>query len=180
MKYPLFTLTIATFLVSCTPVRFNQPQPEGVKSLTQFPDDLTGFYVDEDGDTLWVNSEGFEYGFGNPDSDCLKRALSSPKMVLKNFRKSFVLSLKEEEQWDVFLIEPDGEGFDLRLIDISSREPEKLELLEEITKVEVVKNDQGEISYFLVRPTRHQFRRILKAGLFDENQYFKKVDRVMP
>lgn len=177
MRYGFLMIVLISVLVSCTPVRFDQPQPDGVKTLAVFPDDLTGFYVDEDGDTLLVKANGFEYGYGNSDSECLKRSLESGKMVVKKYKGNYVLSLHEEDEWDVFLVEPDDDGFNLRMIDIGNKDREKMDELSAITEVETIKNDQGDVTYYLVRPSRSEFKRIMKRGFFAEREYFRKVEK---
>ncbi|MGQ1888988.1 hypothetical protein ACT29H_00950 [Thermophagus sp. OGC60D27] len=177
MRYTFFTLLVCSVLASCTPVRFDQPQPEGARDLARFPKELSGFYVDEEGDTLLVTSQGFEYGFGNMDSECLKRSLLSGNMVLKKYKNYYVLSMQEEEEWDVFLIENGDDGFDLRLIDIGSKDRGKIDLLSKITGVETIKNSEGDVAYFLVRPTRSEFKRMVKGDFFAGREHFRRVEK---
>jgi len=176
MKRIFLSLTVGiAFLAACTPVKFDRPQPEGVEKLMAFPDDFEGFYVDEGGDTLQVTSGGFEYGFGSSDSTCMIRSLSSGNMVLKKFKGNYVLSLNEDELWDVLLIRPATDGFDLCTIDVSNKDSIKVEQLREITKVKTVRNSDDEVEYYLISPDKSAFRKILKAGLFVEGEHFQRV-----
>lgn len=176
MKYIfLFSVAVLTFMVACIPVRFEQPQPMGVKDLSSFPEHLTGLYVEEGNDTLLMTPNGFEYGYGSPDSTCLKRILSPASAVLKKFKGDYVLSMHEDNQWDVFLIRPTDDGFNLFLIDVNNKDRAILERLEKITAVKEMKSPEGEIEYYLINPSKREFKKIIKAGLFAKNERFFRI-----
>jgi hypothetical protein len=54
MRKLIFFIAVVLTLASCTNVSFVKPQPEGVKALTEIPENLQGTYIFND--TIIVTS----------------------------------------------------------------------------------------------------------------------------
>ena len=95
-KSIILTLLFFSFIVlisSCVEVRFEQPQPAGIKAEKIFPADLQGTYIDENNDTLFINT--VTYRFGNGKTILGGGGELSENLILKKYNKYYFLNEKK-------------------------------------------------------------------------------------
>ena len=191
MKNVLFSLFGLLFFLSCSAVRFENPQPIGNKELKKLPSKLTGYYVDHNnGDTLILKSTSYIFKL-NPflKTDHKEIKFSSDSIVLKKYKSFYVLSSRgvigdeiseELKGWDVVLLEFIHDS--IKVFSINTYEEESVQTtvskLTNILPVESVlnPNEDEEGEYFLINPSKRQFRELIHQDIFSVCWEFKRVD----
>lgn len=174
MKKLVLAILTAFQVTACTVVRFETPQPADVVALNDFPEEMRGVFISEDQDTLEINT--LEFHFRNGEEIQVRGNLSTAETVLKEFRNYYILSLKEEGEWDVFPVKVKKGNIHLF---IPSNAPGAEELMEELKKTSPVKEisgADGDFDHYLINPTSEEFRYLLKKNLFDEKIIFKRME----
>jgi len=90
MRKLIFLIAVVLTLASCTNVAFVKPQPEGVKALTEIPENLQGTYVINDSIIVKANAIG---------EDTLGKTL-----VVKKRGNFYYLNFKEEEVYELTVV----------------------------------------------------------------------------
>ncbi|MBL4657919.1 MAG: hypothetical protein JKX73_07965 [Flavobacteriales bacterium] len=159
MKKILVLCAIPLFLSSCFTVSFLEPQPQGVENLSDFPDKLIGNYLADD-DTVVVTHKS--YTMEN------ETFYISDSVVVKKFKKFYVVSVREEQTWTVMLVEQQKSG-DLAMYSISNDDyPDgancnKDSLIAEMKKIcKVKKRDHG----YFAKPSKKEFKKLIKKDIF--------------
>lgn len=170
-KLILSIMTLVGFL-SCTTVRFENPQPVDSQQLAEFPLQMQGLFISEEDDTLEVST--YKFSYRNGEDMNITGDLLSQETVLKEFGDYYILNIKDEGVWDVFPLKVRKN----RLIAYySSLESDVEDLMEELKKTSVVKeipdtNDQ--LGYYLVSPSKKEFEFLFEKNLFSEKLTFKR------
>ena len=86
----IFLSAVVLTMASCTNVAFVKPQPEGVKALTEIPENLQGTYVINDSIIVKANAIG---------EDTLGKTL-----VVKKRGNFYYLNFKEEEVYELTVV----------------------------------------------------------------------------
>lgn len=86
----IFLSAVVLTMVSCTNVAFVKPQPEGIKALTEIPENLQGTYVINDSIIVKANAIG---------EDTLGKTL-----VVKKRGNFYYLNFKEEEVYELTVV----------------------------------------------------------------------------
>lgn len=100
MKKLIIIFATAFSLSSCTAVKFEDPQPSVVPSLSEFPEKMHGRYVSDNDDTLYIDRNFFRYTSGKEVT--IEAELSGSEAILKKSDRTFILNLQDEDGWDVF------------------------------------------------------------------------------
>lgn len=86
----IFLSAVVLTMASCTNVAFVKPQPEGIKALTEIPENLQGTYVINDSIIVKANAIG---------EDTLGKTL-----VVKERGNFYYLNFKEEEVYELTVV----------------------------------------------------------------------------
>ena len=106
MKY-LFSGSVlflfVLFLASCSEISYKEPQPKGIKNLTQVPSKLHGRYLilddGEQSDTLVVSATGYKLG-----KDDL--ATLSDSLVMKYYKGYYFINMRSDYSWYLRVVKP--------------------------------------------------------------------------
>jgi hypothetical protein len=169
--YPLLSL----FIMSCSNVMFEEAQPVGVEEMSQFAEEFVGSYSTEDGDSLIIGSNSFVF-----DDDGEKR-LSEESVVLKRYKGYNMLSLEKEDslmekRWEVFTFEFVEDTLVIYSIN-AEKDTDKansIEKLKEITSYKEVLKEEGKLDYYLVNPTKKEFKSLVRKDFFQPYLKFIK------
>ena len=172
MKNLLFLLAITTCFISCTAVKFEEPQPAGTAALSQFPEKMQGTFSSGDEDTLKIFRDSFVYFDGKVID--LRADLSASTAVLKKVKNKYILSLQDNGSWDVFPIKVSGNSLLVYYADLDGR-TERLLNAESSANVSEVRTADDEFDHYLVKPSDKEFRRLLRKKLFSEKVEFRRI-----
>lgn len=172
-KLILFVLTAFLF-ISCTAVKFENPQPTAAPSLSEFPEKMHGTFVSDSDDTLEFSQNHFRYSSGTEVN--LESKLSPESAVLKKANNTYILSLKDEQGWDVF---PMKLGRNKITIYYANLDPDAEQLildLKNTSPVHEIRNEEGKFDHYLIDPSEKEFKKLLRKKLFSEEIVFKRLN----
>jgi hypothetical protein len=173
MKKLILFLTTAVLLSSCTAVKFEEPQPAAAPSLSEFPAKMNGLFVSNEDDTLHIERNFFRFSSG-PEVN-FEAGLSSSNAVLKKVKRNYILSLEDENGWDVFPLRISGKKITVRYANLEGRSEQLILDLQKSSSVKEIRTENGKIDHYLIRPTEKEFRRLLRKKLFSEKIVFRKI-----
>lgn len=165
MKKNLWITIAACLLASCSVVRFDVPQPNGVKNLDRIPDKLTGMFIGTNNDTLMVNVGWFS--FKSTKGDMNVDLKLSDSTVLRQYKGYYFLSNQEADGWNVVAVEPKS-GDRVTLLMLYVDNADRLARIQKIVKLREKKKSDGETDYYLANPTKEELIKLLEQGLFEE------------
>ncbi len=165
MKKNLWITFAACLLASCSVVRFDVPQPNGVKNLDRIPDKLTGMFIGTNNDTLMVNVGWFS--FKSTKGDMNVDLKLSDSTVLRQYKGYYFLSNQEADGWNVVAVEPKS-GDRVTLLMLYVDNADRLARIQKIVKLREKKKSDGETDYYLANPTKEELIKLLEQGLFEE------------
>lgn len=172
----LTTILVLCFLMqSCNSILFTDAQPEGAPVLKEFPENMLGSFMNEDLDTLVVSSTSFIFRDGDPVQ--LSGDIIPKGCVLKKMDDWYILSVQDEVEWEVFPIEiTDNDHFTVHYIDLEENEEKRIVAdLEGMMKVQKIYNEEGNFDYYVVSPSKKQFKRLLKKNVFSHSMNFERI-----
>src|SRR5690349_15916626 len=99
---------IAFTLSSCKEVAFPEPQPKGIKPLTEIPAAIRGQYVpadlsDEKKDTLIIESWGYHFKDAK-EKDWLGKGVISDSLVIKFYGGYYFVNFRADDTWFLRLL----------------------------------------------------------------------------
>lgn len=175
MRKFAFIFAVLLFTMnSCDSVMFTTSQPEDAVILKQFPKKMRGTFVNLDQDTLLIESTSFLYDGG--DRITLSKDVSSPVSILKKMDTWYFINIKKEgkEEWTVYPFKISGK--DRITVYFSTMEVEEQKLIEDFrSKMHVQKFTYKYGEYYLIAPSKRQFKKLLKKGLFSEKMVFERI-----
>lgn len=175
IKYQV-VLVLLLLITSCDQVIFTEPQPRKVKELIEIPKILQGTYLDQDGDTMYIDQGSFSYY--STEFDGLKNIKLSDSAVLKLYKGHYYYSspvlIMEEKFWLTYILYPeeDGSGFDLYAMDPD--DVVKLAKLQEITS-KIRDIEEGDQKYYLFDPKKKDYKKIISDTIFTKMISFEKL-----
>ncbi len=172
MRAAILVCIWTTLLISCKEVSFVEPQPVGIKPLGKIPETLQGHYLShddrtgEESDTLIIESWGY-YFKDKSDTDWLGRGHISDTLVIKFYKDYYFVNFKAGNHWVLRLIQQKSNGgINFLSIDIQDDKKRK-EMLRKISrKMEVKEIQEGEDTFYEIRPTPAQLMDLIKNGFF--------------
>jgi len=165
---------VVIILFSCKEITFKEPQPRGKRALKEVPDALVGSYLltdEKDGstDTLIVNSKGY-FVASDKKGDALGDSL-----VLKKFRGYYFVSVNENPEWVLRVIEQEKNG-DLVYMTMEEEGTSFKDFLTKVSKE--IKVDSIEINgekLYQIDPSPKQLTKLVEKGYFKKTLRMKKI-----
>jgi hypothetical protein len=170
MKGLLVFTGIILILASCSEISYKEPQPTGVKMLSQIPAKLQGNYrIEENGeaDTLVVMATG--YRIGQDDV-----AQLSDSLVLKYYKGYYFFNIRDKFSWYLRIVklQKNGDLLYLEMDDIPESEGEReafLKHLREVVPVIITEGDNK--TYYVIDPAPKKLLELIKKGYFNEQTF---------
>jgi hypothetical protein len=163
-------------LYSCKEVSFKEPQPAGVKSLREIPQELIGKYqvVDkttgEKNDSLIIESWGYHFK-DRTDKDWLGKGTLSDSLVVKFYKNYYFINFRSDDQWTLRLVKrkPSGD-LDFLSIDLDD-ESKRKSITKKLSKQFALKEiKKGDYTFYQIDPTSTQLLQLINAGYFTGNE----------
>lgn len=100
----------------------------------------------------------------------------SENQQLKYYKGHYFLNFREPDNlWKIKTLSFDKEGI-LTIKRIYGGD-EAIEKIKNMTAVEEIKNDEGELLNYKLRPTKKELKELMKSNLFKEGERFKKIKK---
>lgn len=189
-KNILYLIAVMMIMTSCNDFYFKNPQPQRGKELKAIPDELIGTFMEKKSDQnnnpskdpliITRNSYLWEDSDSKGNKEKISGTLSSGKVVLKKLDNYYVLSQKVENPintandsvWEVYVLEYQNNQLLLYNLSSEERRP-KVDSVKHITPV--IEEKEGDSKYYLINPSRKQFKKLLDNDLFKKTGEFEKV-----
>jgi len=162
-------------LSSCTSVKFESAQPKDKEELKEFPDNVLGIYIDTERDTLILTSNSFQYGNKKSSIFRVDGTLTSGESILKRDNDYYVLSLKDENGWEVITFKYSGKDLTVYYIDLGKDREKTIKKLKGILAVKEVKDSEGKVDYYLINPSGKEFETLMAKNIFSRVTTFTRV-----
>jgi hypothetical protein len=157
---------------SCKEVSFREPQPPGVKPLSEVPQELRGMYTpvladsSEKVDTLIVESWGYHFK-DSEDKDWLGRGTISDSLVVKFYKDYYFVNFRSGNQWVLRLIKKNANGnIEFLSIDLQNDDTSKDRLKKLSKKVKYKEVKRGDDIFYQINPTSSQLMTLIDEGFF--------------
>lgn len=164
-------------LVSCTSVRFEQPQPAGKPELSKFPRKYRGtYYCESVKDTLKIYSDSFYFSKE-------LYSIKDESVVLKKHSKYRIISIKNDSKgnvaWEVFLTKLSGKDMLIYCIKFDGMmdQEKSIEVIASISDTQSVYFDDKKLNYLLINPTTEQLDELIEVGAFNNCLKFNRLSR---
>lgn len=175
MKWlPHYSCSIIVLLASCTEICYKEPQPRGVKPLTEIPARLHGRYLvnDENGstDTLTVFNKGYRIG-----SD--EVALLSDSLVLKQYKGFYCINIRDDVAWYLRVVKQEKNG-DIRYLAMPEATAEyQGGIFKDVLSrdIPVAETEVEGKTHYLIDPAPKKLLELIRKGYF-QDQTFKKIE----
>jgi hypothetical protein len=162
-------ICFAFTLSSC--VQFKEAQPKQVENMMSFPNELLGKYTDSEQGTLTISEKNMTY-VSKDGSKQFNKNLGE-EFILRAFNGSYVINIKENENWQVFLTKTNGKDLDVYTVSLGN-DDKKLTKLQKTIKVEVKQDPDGGESY-VINPSKEEFQLLIDQSFFSKSNYFKRI-----
>lgn len=169
-KVTLFFVGIA--LIACTEISYKEPQPKGIKSLTEVPSKLHGTYL-WDGDTITFFDKGFRAKDKKEDFLYL-----SDSIVLKKYKNHYFVSYREHYEWLIRVLKPqkNGDLLYLEMENVPENDPDKKIFIEKLSKeTPVIKNTVDSVTHYIIDPSPKKLYALIQKGFFKEKATLVKI-----
>jgi hypothetical protein len=166
---------LVIILPSCTTVKFKNAQPNHALALNEFPKDLLGIYFNNEKDTLTISNNSFEYGNATTSLVHVKGSLSTGEAVLKMVDSFYILSMKDENIWQVIAFKKKGDEIEIYNINIEDANQAVMKKIKAILPVKEVKDKEGSVDYYLIDPSKNEFETLIIKKIFSKRGAFKKI-----
>jgi len=146
------------FFCSCSNVVYYEVVPNGGKTLSSFPKELMGQYVDHDEDTLFIYSNSYKYGA--IDHESLFEGELGSDVILKKSKGYYFLNFKNSDgYWE--LIAGQLKGKELSLLTIDTENDEHLKIINSYLNGKDAKSLNKD-DKILINPTDKELFNLLK------------------
>ncbi|NJW52593.1 hypothetical protein [Salinimicrobium oceani] len=173
MKNQIFFALLSAICFSCTAVKFEEPQPVNSQSLEEFPEEMRGIFVSSEQDTLQIEAQAFRYSSGKDVS--VSTTLSASEAVLRKMDKKYVLSLKEEDGWDVFPLKISRNRLVAQYVQLTPATEKLILNMKSTSAVKTIKTEDGKFDHYLVAPSEKDFQKLVRKRLFSNKMVFKRL-----
>ncbi len=150
-------LVLGWAITACQTVYFAEPQPEGKRALTSLPKRVQGTYPLMDDERLQVVVTADGIMVPNGESDEVKLITLGEEAVLKKFAGHYILSLKDNDRWDVYAINRSGTIKQLIL-----EESEYYKIDELLGDGFMARSKTTPGGSKVIAPSKQEFRKLLK------------------
>jgi len=160
MKNTFYLLVLTIFILSCTTIVFEEPQPHGGKSLKTIPAELRGSFSFVILNEKTIMKIGENY-ISNKDG----KSYLSDSLIIKKLGNRYVLNTlgkKDKENsgnWEVFVLENKGCGF-IKGTSFSINSDSYLDTFQSLYNG--ILEGEGQEKTMVVRATADQFSSLLK------------------
>lgn len=173
MRNSIYILALIFTLQSCSSVTFTSPQPEDTQVLQEFPEKIHGKFTNSE-DTLVVERTSFIYDGGEMIN--LSGDITPPDVVLKKMDNWYLLNIKDDGEWWIYPFQISGKNrITVYYSDMGDNEKRIIEEFDKDLKVQKISKEE-KVHHYLVSPTKAQFKKILKQGLFSEKMIFTRIN----
>lgn len=164
MKYLVGLLLLAS-LQSCVEVGFKNPQPKKGEVLERIPPEMVAFYTEQSKDS----DEGFSLADlgGNLD----KTGKLSNNSILKHWKGRYFFNQKKDSLWFIIMIVPEKEKT-YSTYKMDGGNEKTVATLKQITEVEEIFSETGELELVIIDPSTSEFKKILKSEAFEKIDIF--------
>lgn len=162
------------FLIACSEICYKEPQPKGVKPLTEIPGKLHGRYIvsDENGstDTLIVFNKG--YRIGKDDVASL-----SDSLVLKQYKGYYFINIRDDVAWYLRIMKQEKNGNILYMAMPEATSEYKGGIFKDVLSLDVpvAETEVEGKTHYIIDPSPKKLLELIRKGYFGE-QTFKKID----
>lgn len=162
------------FLIACSEICYKEPQPKGVKPLTEIPGKLHGRYIvsDENGstDTLIVFNKG--YRIGKDDVASL-----SDSLVLKQYKGYYFINIRDDVAWYLRIVKQEKNGNILYMAMPEATSEYKGGIFKDVLSLDVpvAETEVEGKTHYIIDPSPKKLLELIRKGYFGE-QTFKKID----
>jgi len=157
-----YTFLILILISSCVEVGFKLPMPPKGKALSSVPLEIIKFYSELDSISRDSNKLTIDDFLDGKIDDKLPE-----NSVLKYWRGNYFLNQQEDSLWNIIMISPSGRS-SFEIYHLDGGNEKTLELLKNITSVEEITDDKGELELIIIDPTFKEFKKIIKSGAYEK------------
>jgi len=179
---PLQNLILLTSLFafcSCSNVVYHEIVPKGGKTLSSFPSELQGDWLDPNNDTLHIFSDNYKYGSGEDEKSSFFEGELSQNIVLKKYKGYYFLNINEEKKyWEMIAGQVDGDK--LYLLSIEMDDIDQVQILNSYLHGKDAKsiksnNSLSQDQIFIINPKDRELIKLLKNETICDTSVFIKV-----
>ncbi len=169
-KHILYSFFILLFF-SCVSVEFTEPQPFWTENLNEIPSQLHGTYYSKENDTIEIGKNFYKVLNTNDNSILEKnpsrKILLSDSLIMRKMGPHIFLNEKEKENWSVSLITLNKDK-SIKIGFITGSSEELNSKLSFISVREIVTDESGKATKFILTPTKKELKRLIKKNAFEE------------
>lgn len=174
MKWIISCCLALFFLISCSEICYKEPQPKGIRPLTEIPGKLHGRYrvSDENGsaDTLIIFNKG--YRIGKDDVASL-----SDSLVLKYYKGYYFINIRDDVAWYLRVVKQEKNG-DMRYMAMPEATSEyKGGIFKDVLArdIPVAETEVDGKKHYIIDPSPKKLLELIRKEYFND-QTFKKIN----
>lgn len=149
----LFTVLMA----SCVTISFDQPQPQRSQILENFPIEMIGAWIGDEGDSLVFSKTEFSTSEINASLDGMN--------ILKVEEGMYFLNLKEEDYYMIFMGRLNSAN-ELAVFWFDIDDEQTITNLKTVCPAEEFLDSDGDVERFHFSPSVEQFQEIIDKRLY--------------
>lgn len=166
-----FFICLIALLGSCSNIVFNEAVPQDQESLSEFPKEIQGTYLDSEDDTLVIFSSYYTYG--TIKGSTLLEGKIGDDLVLKQFEDYFFLNFRNDQgYWEMIAAEKTKNGLILMCVDVENKN--EIKNVNKHLKKTQAKSLKKEGKY-LINPETQELLKILNDTSICEESYLTKL-----
>ena len=105
----------------------------------------------------------------------VKGSLSSGEAVLKIIGGYYILSMKDENIWQVIAFKKKVDEIDIYIINVEHSKEGVVSKLKKILPVKEIKDKEGQLDYYLIDPNKSEFEKLIAKKIFSKSGVFKRI-----
>lgn len=172
MRNFTYIIVLVFGLQSCNSILFTNAQPEDAPAIQEFPEKILGTFTNGE-DSLVIDRTSFVYAGG--DIISLSGDLNPEGAVLKKLDDWYLINIPDDLNWWIYPFQISGKDqITVYYSDMNDKEKKIIGKFKKDLKVKEI-YQQEKLDYYLISPTKKQFRKLLKKGIFSEKMIFKRL-----
>ena len=189
MKLSVLYFLVLLFFSSCITVQFETIDFISKNLPDSIPSELQGSYISSDGDTIVLTDKILDMGYDPISKEKSIDTLKHGSLEIAKFDDYYLLCKKEKSLWTVVPLFPNKNKLEVYYLDEdeyinrnfkdTKDENKKHDFffseLNKITPAKKVYNDSGDIDYYLINPTKKQFKKLLKNNFFSKLEELHRI-----